>query len=83
MWVFFKQIRQAYRLPINLKCLFFVPNRRRRDLCNLLEAIQDILVKYGVLVDDNSEIVAGVDGSRVIYEKGREETVIEIKEIKC
>ena len=68
--------------PINLKCLFYVPNRRRRDLTNLLNAIQDILVKYDVLADDNSNIVAGLDGSRIIYEKDREETIIEIKEMQ-
>lgn len=55
--------------PINLKCLFYVPDKRRRDLTNLLNAIQDTLVKYGVLEDDNSEIVNSVDGSRIIFEK--------------
>jgi len=48
----------------------------------LLNAIQDILVKYDVLADDNSNIVAGLDGSRIIYEKDREETIIEIKEMQ-
>ena len=78
---FLKKYARHIDYPINLKCTFIVPNRRRRDLCNLLEAIQDILVKYGVIVDDNSEIVASVDGSRIIYEKGREETIIEIEEV--
>ena len=45
---------------------------------NLLNAIQDILVEYGVIADDNYNIVKSVDGSRIIYEKGREETIIEI-----
>lgn len=67
---------------INLKCTFYVAEKRRRDLCNLLNAVQDILVKYQVLEDDNYNIVAGVDGSRIIYEKGREETIIEIEEIE-
>ena len=44
----------------------------------MLNAIQDILVKYGVIADDNYNIVKSVDGSRIIYEKGREETIIEI-----
>ena len=46
---------------------------------NLLNAIQDILVEYGVIADDNYNIVKSVDGSRIIYEKGREETIIEIE----
>lgn len=65
--------------PVNLKCTFYVKDRRKRDIVNLLNAIQDILVKYGVIADDNYNIVKSVDGSRIIYEKGREETIIEIE----
>lgn len=67
--------------PINLKCTFYVPDRRKRDLVNLLNAIQDVLVKHEVIKDDNYNIVRSVDGSRIIYEKGREETIIEIEEV--
>lgn len=80
--IFLRKYERHISTPINLKCTFIVPNKRKRDLCNLLEAIQDILVKYGVLEDDNSNIVAGVDGSRVIFEKDREMTIIEIEEIR-
>lgn len=65
--------------PINLKCTFYVKDKRKRDIVNLLNAIQDILVEYGVIADDNYNIVKSVDGSRIIYEKGREETIIEIE----
>lgn len=65
--------------PVNLKCTFYVKDKRKRDIVNLLNAIQDILVKYGVIADDNYNIVKSVDGSRIIYEKGREETIIEIE----
>lgn len=68
--------------PINLKCTFYVPDRIRRDITNLLNAIQDILVKYKVLKDDNYNIVHSIDGTRIIYEKGREETIIEISEVE-
>lgn len=67
--------------PINLKCTFFVPDKRRRDIVNLLNAIQDILVHYNVLADDNYNIVQSIDGTRIIYEKGREETIIEIEKL--
>lgn len=67
--------------PINLKCTFYVPDKRRRDLANLLESIQDILVKYGVIADDNYLIVQSVDGSRIVYEKNKSETIIEIEVI--
>ena len=64
--------------PVNLKCLFYVSDKRKRDLTNLENAIADILVKYKILEDDNYNIIAGWDGSRIIYEKGRNETIIEI-----
>lgn len=44
-------------------------SRRRVDLVNLLEGTCDILVDAGILEDDNSNIVAGHDGSRVLYDK--------------
>ena len=73
--------RKNINTPINLKCTFYVKDRRKRDIVNLLNAIQDILVKYGVIADDNYNIVQSIDGSRIIYEKGREETIVEIKEV--
>ena len=69
--------------PIQLRCTFYVNDRRKRDIVNLLNAIQDILVKYKVIADDNYNVVKSVDGSRIIYRKGKEpETIIEILEYK-
>ena len=65
--------------PVNLKAIFIVPDRRKRDLCNLLESIQDILVKHGVIADDNYNIIKSVDGSRIKYIKGKQETIIDIE----
>lgn len=68
--------------PINLKCLFFVSDKRRRDLTNLENAIADILVKYKVIEDDNYNIIQSWDGSRIIYDKEQEPTIIiEIEKI--
>jgi Holliday junction resolvase RusA-like endonuclease len=71
---------EAIDYPVNVKCMFYMPTRRAVDLTNLLEAIDDILVKAGLLKDDHSGIVAGHDGSRVMYDKEnpRTEVVIEI-----
>ena len=55
--------------PVNVCCLFYMKTRRKVDLTNLLEAADDVLVKYHVLADDNMTIVAGHDGSRVLYDK--------------
>lgn len=68
--------------PINLKCTFVVPDKRKRDIVNLLNAIQDILVKYHVLKDDNYNIVQSLDGTRIIYQKDVEKTIIEITKIE-
>lgn len=67
--------------PINIRCTFYVPDKRKRDLTNLENAIADILVEYGVIADDNYNIIQSWDGSRIIYEKGREETIIELEEL--
>lgn len=77
-YYFIPKLKKPIDKPVNLKCTFYVPDRRKRDLTNLENAIADILVKYGVLKDDNYNIIASWDGSRIIYQKGREETIIEI-----
>ena len=42
---------------------------RKVDQTNLMEAMDDILVANHVLADDNSDIVAGHDGTRVYHDK--------------
>lgn len=68
-------------IPINIRAEFYMGTRRRCDLVNLLQALDDVLVHYGVIADDNYKIVAGHDGSRVLYDKERPRTEIEITEI--
>ena len=38
-----------------------------------------MLVKYGVLKDDNSEIITSHDGSRVLYDKDNPRTEVTIR----
>ena len=66
---------------VNLKCLFYMKTRRKVDLPNLLNSICDVLVKYQVITDDNKEIVAAFDGSRVLYDKNNPRIEIEITEM--
>ena len=68
--------------PINLKVTYYMETRRKCDITNLLQATCDILVKYGVLADDNYSIVASVDGSRVFYDKENPRCEIEIEELQ-
>lgn len=77
-----RQPKPYFNTPINLKVTYYIETRRKCDLTNLLQATCDILVKYGVLSDDNYSIVASVDGSRVYYDKENPRTEIEIEEIK-
>jgi Holliday junction resolvase RusA-like endonuclease len=64
--------------PVNVKCIFYRDSERRCDLTNLLEAIDDILVNFGVLADDNFKIIAGHDGSRVLVDRENPRTEITI-----
>ena len=69
--------------PCNVRCMFYMPTKRKCDLVNMQEAILDVLVKGRVLADDNYSIVQSMDGSRVCYDKQnpRTEIYIEIKEV--
>ena len=63
---------------INIRCLFYLPTRRRTDLTNLLEAVDDILTDAGIIADDHYGIVAGRDGSRCFWDKDSPRTEIYI-----
>ncbi len=65
--------------PVNIKCLFYMPTKRKVDLANLISAAMDLLVHYGVIADDNSDIVVSNDGSRVYYSKENPRTEIFIE----
>lgn len=67
--------------PVNVKCLFYMPTKRRCDLTNLLESVDDIMVKAGLLKDDSYSIIAGHDGSRVFHDKDDPRTEVEITRI--
>ena len=82
---FLKQMEDPISYPVNIKCTYWVKKNKdgsipktKLDLTNLLAATCDILVKYQILEDDNCQIVAGHDGSRVIYTVGDEYTEVEI-----
>lgn len=65
--------------PINIRAVFYMDTKRRVDITNLLNALDDMLVKAGVIKDDNRNIVASHDGSLVLYDKIRPRIEIEIK----
>ena len=65
--------------PVVVRCHYFMETHRAVDLPNLLEATDDILVKAGVLADDNCKIVASHDGSRVSYDKDNPRVEVRIE----
>lgn len=66
--------------PVNVRCVFYMPARRKVDKTNLEESAHDILVKAGVLEDDSRDIIATTDGSIVLHDKQNPRTVITITE---
>lgn len=66
---------------VNVKCLFYMPTRRRVDLVNLLEAVDDLLVNAGIVADDHCRIIAAHDGSRVRWDKDNPRTEITITKL--
>lgn len=66
---------------LNIQCLFYLPTRRRTDLTNLLEAVDDLLVHAGIIADDHYGIVTGHDGSRCFWDKENPRTEIYITKI--
>lgn len=75
------KLRTGLRGCYNVKCVYYMPTRRKVDLVNLLEATCDVLIHYNVLEDDNSRIIRSHDGSRVEYDKENPRVEIEIEEV--
>lgn len=78
LW-FIPKPRAPINMPVNVKCLFYMPTKRKCDLVNLQEAILDIMTKAGLLKDDNFTIVQSMDGSRVLYDKENPRTEVYIE----
>ena len=68
--------------PVTVKCTFWMPTRQKVDKSNLEAAIHDILVKYGILDDDDRDVLASTDGSRVYYDKTNPRVEIEISPLQ-
>ena len=79
---FLKEYKNSIDYSINLKIEFYVPDKRRRDIANYIEAIQDILVKYEVLRDDNYNIIYSLDGTRIHVDKDNPRVEIEITKLE-
>ena len=77
LW-FIPKICEPLTGPVSVKCQFYMPTRRKCDLTNLLQAIDDIMVRAGLLADDNYTVIQSHDGSRVFYDKESPRTEVTI-----
>ena len=67
-----KELRKILMIqtPVTLEFQLYRTNHRRVDISNLYEAPQDIMVRAGILIDDNCDIVVSHhQDSRVRYNK--------------
>lgn len=82
---YLKQVKDTagvINYPVNVQCIFFTETKRKIDLPNLLNAIDDAMVKSKLLIDDNRDIIAAHDGSRVFHDKFNPRIEIIITKIK-
>ena len=63
-------------IPIQATFLFYVKDKRARDLCNLIQAPQDLLKAAGIIGDDCQ--IKSLDGSRIYYDRLNPRTEISI-----
>ena len=66
--------------PVEISMLFVHGDNRRRDSDNGLSSILDLLVREGVIVDDNWTVVRRINVDND-YEKGNPHCVITIKDL--
>jgi Holliday junction resolvase RusA-like endonuclease len=75
---FIPKIEVHIDYPVRVKATYYRGSRHLVDINNLNQALHDIMVKYELLKDDNYNIVASVDGTRVYYDKDNARTLVEI-----
>lgn len=73
-----RQLRRRSTIiePVCVEVHFYRDSLRRVDLTNLLEAVDDILVKAGILQDDDFKTIVSHDGSRVFIDRKNPRTEV-------
>lgn len=80
MWYLTPKPKDPLSGRYNIRLLFYMPTRRKVDKTNLESAIMDVLVDAKILADDNRNIVAATDGTRVYCDKENPRTEIYIED---
>lgn len=55
-WVICDKIKTISE-PVKIDYLFFLPDRKSRDLSNFIKVTEDFLVKRGIILDDNYQCI--------------------------
>jgi len=75
----FEKVNKTFKSPVKVDITFILPNRRRRDLDNIMKTLGDCLVYANIIEDDNLIFVQNLKKWIV---KGEEGVIIEIEELK-
>lgn len=75
---FIPRLKKPISGEITVQAHFYRKYKHTVDLVNLLQALLDILTKYGVIEDDCYKVVVSVDGSRVFFDKENPRTEVTI-----
>lgn len=76
-----KQARKKIDQPCKVTTIFYMPDKRRVDVSNLVSAAHDILVAGNVLKDDSSGIIKEISAwASVDKDNPRTEILIEVIE---
>ena len=74
--------KQPISGPVRIVYRLYMKTHRRVDDLNLYAALDDILVKEGILKDDNINVIRDRDGSRVCFDKENPRAEIYIYEYR-
>lgn len=74
----FLQMTEGKEFPLMLKVTFVRDSLRAFDLINAMQVVQDLMVEYGWIEDDNSEFLVPVFNPTVFYSKDMAGILIEI-----
>ncbi len=71
---------KKFSQPVEVEIIFLLPNKKRRDLDNIMKTLGDCLVYAGILDDDNLIFKQTLEKFII---KGVEGVIIKIREYKC
>lgn len=74
----FLQMADGKDFPLMVKVTFIRDSLRAFDLINAMQVVQDLMVEYGWIEDDNSEFLVPVFNPTVYYSKDMAGILIEI-----